>query len=338
MIPDQAEERTHIVPPALAGSRLDACVTALVAEVSRSAARRLIDDECVLLDGRAVKASTTVAAGQRIDVSIPAVEPIHIKPQEIPLDIAYEDDNVIVVNKPPGMAVHPGPGHPDGTLVNALAAHCGKLSAAGGAHRPGLVHRLDLYTSGLILCATNDRVHRELSAAIERREVKRLYEALVWEGPPQPAGRLTTRYGRRPEHRTLMAVLQEGGRKAITDYRVAERYGWRWTPPGERERAREACCVVCGLQTGRTHQVRVHMQHLGAPLIGDPEYGDLQRDAGGPEELDALVAELPGQALHAVQIEFLHPVNGETIRLNAAPPPQFAAVRDWLREHGHAPA
>ena len=338
MIPDQAEERTHIVPPALAGSRLDACVTALVAEVSRSAARRLIDDECVLLDGRAVKASTTVTAGQRIDVSIPPVAPIHIKPQEIPLDIAYEDDNVIVVNKPPGMAVHPGPGHPDGTLVNALAAHCSGLSVAGGAHRPGLVHRLDFYTSGLVLCATNDRVHRELSAAIERREVKRLYAALVWDGPAQPAGRLTTRYGRHPQHRTLMSVLEEGGRKAITDYRVAERYRWRWTPPGERERAREACCVVCGLQTGRTHQVRVHMRHLGTPLIRDPEYGDAQRDAAGPDELDALIAQLPGQALHAVQIEFIHPVSGEQIRLSAPPPPQFSAVRDWLREQGSDPA
>jgi 23S rRNA pseudouridine1911/1915/1917 synthase len=334
MAPEQTDERRHTVPERFDGMRLDACVAAMEEGLSRSAARRLIDDGHVLLDGKSVKVSTRVATAQTIDIGVPDPEPIHIKPQDIPLDIVYESDGVIVVNKPAGMPVHPGPGHPDGTLVNALAGHFDTLSHSGGAHRPGLVHRLDMQTSGLLLAASDDRIHRELSAAIERREVKRLYEVLAWDTPAQPSGRLTTRYGRDPYNRLRMSVLPEGGRRAVTDYQVVESYHWSWTPLGERARTRSACRVICGLQTGRTHQVRVHMQHLGAPLIADPDYGDPRKDTGGPDELNALVAAFDGQALHAVQIEFVHPLTGAEVRLTAPPPEPFIAARKWLRERG----
>ncbi len=327
------ENRTYTVPTELAGRRLDACLAALAADLSRTAVKRLIGGGHVFLDGDAARPSSTVQAGQRIEITIPPPERLDVQAQDLPLDIVYEDEHLLAVNKPPGMPVHPGPGHERDTLVNALVGYCDTLSTAGGEIRPGVVHRLDQDTSGLVLVAKEDQVHRELSAAIERRDVKRTYEVLVWEVPAQRRGRTVTRFGRHPHHRTLMSVLEEGGREAITDYQLQEEYRWSWAEPGTRPRTRQAGYLLCSLQTGRTHQIRVHMAHLGVPVIGDADYGDIQRDAGGPEELNRLVAALRGQALHAAQLHFVHPVTGEQMQLRATAPPPFAALHAWLRLH-----
>ena len=327
----EGQTTRYTVPAELAGERLDIAVAALAEDLSRTAAKRLIDAGNVTVDGECAKPSMPVEEASSIDINVPPPKQLHIEAQHLPLDIVYEDDDLLVVNKPPEMVVYPGPGHARDTLVNALLGHYRRLSAAGGEHRPGLVHRLDQHTSGLVLIARNDVVHRQLAAALERREVKRTYQALVWEVPAQRKGRIVTRFGRHRQHRTLMTVLEEGGREAVTDYQVEEEYAWSWREPGGRERKRRAAYLLCGLQTGRTHQIRVHMAHLGVPLIGDREYGDEGRDQGGPAELNELVRALPGQALHAVQLVFVHPVSGEDISVQAPPAPAFGALQSWLR-------
>ncbi|MFO7945586.1 MAG: RluA family pseudouridine synthase [Armatimonadota bacterium] len=332
-MPEKAETRQFIVPETHEGERLDVCIAAMCDDLSRSAVQRLIDAGNVTLDGDMSKAAATVEAGQRIVMTIPPPEEPDIEAQDIPLDIVYEDGDLLVVNKDPGMVVHPGPGHPDETLINALLAHCAQLSGRGGAKRPGLVHRLDQDTSGLVLVAKSDEIHRRLSEQIERREVKRIYQTLVWGIPEPRQGHIATRYGRNPHHRTLMAVLEEGGRRAVTDYAVAEPFHFSWTPEGMRRRDRQASLVVCSLQTGRTHQIRVHMQHIGHPVISDQQYGDPEQDTGGPPSLDALVEALQGQALHAARLTFTHPGTDEEFQLSAPPPPPFMNALQWLREH-----
>jgi 23S rRNA pseudouridine1911/1915/1917 synthase len=328
-----SDNRVYQVPAELDGCRADACIAVLADDLSRSAVKRLIDQGHVTVDGVALKPSTNLQQGQAIQIIIPPPETIHVEPQRLPLDIAYEDDHLMVVCKPPAMAVHPGPGHERDTLVNALLGHCRNLSTTAGHVRPGLVHRLDHGTSGLVLVAKNDQVHRNLSAALERRQIKRIYQVLVWDSPPRPEGCIITRFGRHPQHRTLMAVLESGGREAVTDYKTAERYRWSWAEPGARARSRKASYLLCGLQTGRTHQIRVHMAHLGLPVIGDDDYGDPQRDQGGPEQLNCLVAALQGHALHAARLVFTHPVTAEQMQLQAPPPAEFASLHAWLRQH-----
>lgn len=332
-MPQANHAKELVVTPELAGERLDRVMVALLPEISRSAAQRLIKDGCVLLDGAAAKASDKPVAGQRLSVQIATPRPLDLKPEAIPLDIIYEDEHLLVVNKPPEMVVHPAKGHQAGTLVNALLAHC-QLSAHGEDFRPGIVHRLDQHTSGLLLVAKDDQTHTALSRQVEAHEVQRTYHALVWGQPQPPEGRLVTHLGRHPQHRTMMAVLEDGkGREAITRYRLLEAFAWLWREhPGERERRRQAALVECRLETGRTHQIRVHLAHLGCPLIGDPVYGDAVRDQGGPPELAALIAALPGQALHAARLVLKHPLTGEELSLLATPPPGFAAVLNWLRQ------
>ena len=328
-----ADRREYQVPPELAGSRLDACLASLAEALSRSAAKRLIDRGHVRVAGEVVKPSTMLQAGQIIEITIPPPETIQAVAQQLPLDIVHEDEHMLVVNKPPMMAVHPGPGHKRDTLVNALLGYCDSLSTTAGHIRPGLVHRLDQGTSGLVMVAKNDQVHRKLSAALEHRQIDRVYQALVWDWPEPPQGTLTTRFGRHPQHRTMMTVLDTGGREAITDYRTAERYRWSWAMPGARARSRHAAYLLCALQTGRTHQIRVHAAQLCTPIIGDANYGDLQRDEAGPDELNRLVAALPGHALHAARLVFTHPVTRQQMRLQAPPPAQFTALQKWLRQH-----
>ena len=328
--------RTLTIPPELAGERLDRVIVSLASDLTRSAAQRLLKDGHIALDGAVAKASDKPRAGQTLTIEAPAARPLELTPEDFPLDVVYEDADLLVVNKPPEMVVHPAKGHQEGTLVNALLAHCG-LSTSGGEIRPGIVHRLDQHTSGLLLVAKHDQAHAALSRQVEAHEVHRVYHALVWSRPEPPQGRLVTNFGRHPQHRTQMAVLLDGkGREAITRYRVLERYAWSWQEDAsQRPRQREASLVECVLETGRTHQIRVHLAHLGSPLIGDPSYGDAVRDQAGPPELAALVAALPGQALHAAQLTFHHPVSGQEITVQARPPEGFARLHGWLSEQRH---
>jgi 23S rRNA pseudouridine1911/1915/1917 synthase len=339
--------RELIVPADLAGQRLDRVLAQLLPEMSRSALQRLVKDGQVLLDGQAARASDKPVAGQAVVVgAVPdrdqsgsgtpptASESYAPQPEDIPLDIVHEDAHLLVVNKPPDMVVHPAKAHQDGTLVNALLAHC-QLSSGSADIRPGIVHRLDQHTSGLLLVAKTDRAHAELSRQVEAHTARREYQALVWGHPAPPEGVVRTGFDRHPHHRTMMAVKEWGrGREAVTNYRTAERYGWSWSESaGERPRKRQAALVECILETGRTHQIRVHMQHLGCPILGDPLYGDPVRDAEEPADLRALLTALPGQALHARRLCFVHPVTSEAVTLEAEPPPGFAAVLAWVREH-----
>lgn len=247
--------------------------------------------------------------------------------------VLFEDEHLLVVNKRAEMVVHPARGHADGTLVNALLAHC-RLSAGSGDIRPGIVHRLDQHTSGLLLVAKSDRAHAELSRQVEAHAARREYQALVWGRPEPGEGTVQTGFGRHPQHRTMMAVQEWGsGREAVTHYRTAESFAWSWIAGvGERPRRRQAALVACVLETGRTHQIRVHMQHLGCPIMRDPLYGDPVRDAEEPAELLALLGALPGQALHAGRITFRHPITGEVLTLEVAAPQEFVRVLAWLRE------
>jgi 23S rRNA pseudouridine1911/1915/1917 synthase len=324
-----------LVPPELAGQRLDRVLAHLLPDMTRSALQRLIRDGGVLLDGAPARASDKPAAGQTIRVGrsssfAPGLG--DLQPQAIPLDIIYEDDHLLVVNKSPEMVVHPARGHADGTLVNALLAHC-QLSVARDAIRPGLVHRLDQHTSGLLLVAKTDQALADLSGQVEAHTARREYRALIWGHPAPPEGTIRTGFDRHPQHRTMMAVREEGrGREAITQYRTLERFAWSWAPaPTERPRQRQAALIECILETGRTHQIRVHMAHLGCPILHDPLYGDPMRDAEEAPDLVALVQALPGQALHAARLTFRHPASGQELTLDAPPPPAFAALLAWLR-------
>lgn len=332
MSPETAA-RIFIIPPELAGERLDRVIIVLAPDLTRSAAQRLLKDGCVLLDGVVAKASDKARAGQSLAVATAAVRPLELTAEDIPLEVVYEDADLLVINKSPDMVVHPAKGHQDGTLVNALLGHC-QLSTSGGEIRPGIVHRLDQHTSGLLLVAKHDQAHAALSRQVEAHEVRRVYHALVWGMPDPLQGRLVTRLGRHPQHRTMMAVLDdEKWREAITRYELLEAFRWSWVEQAQnRPRKREASLVQCVLETGRTHQIRVHLAHLGCPLIGDPVYGDRLRDHAGPPALDGLVSLLPGQALHAAKLTFRHPVTNKEITVEAAPPAGFATLLAWLRK------
>ena len=286
--------------------RLDVFLSDKVSDLTRSAAQRLIEDGHVLLHEQPVKKNHRVSGGETILVELPDPAPIEAEPQEIPLDIVYEDGDVAVINKPRGMVVHPAPGNPDGTLVNAILAHCGdSLSGVGGAVRPGIVHRIDKDTSGLLIVAKNDRAHLRLSAQLKDHTLARVYEAVVLGNLKEDRGTVNAPIGRSPKNRKKMAVVADG-RPAVTHYEVLARY------PGFTH-------VRCRLETGRTHQIRVHMAYLGHPLAGDPLYGR-KNDGSG----------LPGQCLHARELTFLHPATGEMMHLTAPRPEWFTAFLERL--------
>ncbi|MFS8513407.1 MAG: RluA family pseudouridine synthase [Planifilum fulgidum] len=261
----------------------------------------------VRVDGREVKVNYRLKEGETVALSVPPVEEIHIEPEAIPLDIRYEDEDVIVVNKPRGMVVHPAPGNPRGTLVNALLAHCKDLSGIGGVFRPGIVHRIDKDTSGLIMAAKNDQAHQALAAQLKAHRVERIYTAVVHHEIPHDRGTVDAPIGRDPHHRQRMAVVHRTGKRAVTHFVV-------------RERFRDATLIECRLETGRTHQIRVHMQYIGHPLIGDLVYGP--RKSRYP---------IRGQALHARVLGFDHPRTGERIRLEAELPQDMERLLAQLR-------
>ena len=296
------------VPGEGGGVRLDSFLAASLPELTRSAAARLIETGQVTVDGRTASKSARLAGGEAVDVTLPEPEAIEALPQEIPLDVAYEDGDVIVVNKPAGLVVHPAPGHPDGTLVNALLYHCGdSLSGVGGALRPGIVHRIDRDTSGLIIAAKNDAAHQALSAQLQDHSLARTYEAVVVGNLREDAGTVDAPIGRHHTDRKKMAVTDRGGKRAVTHWETLERF------PGYTH-------VRCRLETGRTHQIRVHMAYIGHPLCGDTVYGAKKPVPG-----------LVGQCLHAVGLRFIHPRTGETVELACPLSGEFEAVLAKLR-------
>ena len=288
--------------------RLDAFLASSLDGLTRSQATRLIESGEVAVNGRAVSKSYKLAGGEDIAVTLPEPEPVEAVPQDIPLDVVYEDADVIVVNKPSGMVVHPAPGHPDGTLVNALLYHCaGTLSGVGGALRPGIVHRIDRDTSGLIIAAKNDAAHQYLSAQLADHTLARTYECIVVGKLREDRGTVDAPIARHPADRKRMAVVA-GGREAVTHWEVIARY------PGYTH-------VRCRLETGRTHQIRVHMAYIGHPILGDTVYGAKKEVPG-----------LTGQCLHAVGLRFLHPRTHEVVELFCPLPEEFTRMLQKIRK------
>ena len=297
------DDNVVIVTAEESGERVDALLARHLEGFSRSAVQRLIESGAVLLGGRPVKKNLAVSAGDAFLVTLPELAEIPLVPQDIPLDVVYEDEYLIVVNKPRGLVVHPAPGHPDGTLVNALLYHCGEsLSGVGGEKRPGVVHRIDKDTSGLIIAAKNDAAHLALSAQLSDHSLRREYEAVVRGNLREDSGTIDAPVGRHPTDRKRMAVTQKGSRNAVTHWEVLARY-------------RGYTHVRCRLETGRTHQIRVHMAHIGHPLLGDFTYGAPSPDKG-----------LEGQCLHARRLRFLHPVSGVPVELETPLPEYFLEV------------
>ena len=306
-----------------AGTRLDKWLAGAVADLSRERLKTLIKKGCVRADGETITdPSYRVKPDQAFVVAVP--EPISPTPeaQEIPLEIAFEDDAVIVVNKPAGLVVHPAPGNPDRTLVNALIHHCGaSLSGIGGVRRPGIVHRLDKDTSGLMIAAKTDSAHQTLAADFAAHRIKRQYQALVWGVPAPASGKIEGKIGRSPKNRRKMAVVTRGGREALTRYKVIEGFG-------------EAVSLVeCTLATGRTHQIRVHMTHMGHPIVGDATYGRAPARKLKSLGLGAAkaITRANRQLLHAGTLGFRHPNGGTVKSFDCAPPVEFENVVTKLR-------
>lgn len=289
-----------------AGIRLDAFLSADGA-LTRSQAARLIAEGRVRVNGKPAAKSARLSGGETVTVDVPQLRETALPPQDIPLDVVYEDDDVIVVNKPTGLVVHPAPGHPDGTLVNALLHHCGdSLSGIGGEKRPGIVHRIDRDTSGLIIAAKNDAAHLALSAQLKDHSLSRTYECLVTGNMKQDSGTVNAPIGRSSADRKKMAVVPTG-RRAVTHWEVVARY------PGVTH-------LRCRLETGRTHQIRVHMAYIGHPILGDTVYGAKKPVPG-----------LTGQCLHATGLRFVHPRTGEPVELHCPLPPEFTAMLQKLQ-------
>ena len=289
-----------------AGVRLDAFLSADGA-LTRSQAARLIAEGRVRVNGKPAAKSARLSGGETVTVDVPQLRETALPAQDIPLDVVYEDDDVIVVNKPTGLVVHPAPGHPDGTLVNALLHHCGdSLSGIGGEKRPGIVHRIDRDTSGLIIAAKNDAAHLALSAQLKDHSLSRTYECLVTGNMKQDSGTVDAPIGRSSADRKKMAVVPTG-RRAVTHWEVVARY------PGVTH-------LRCRLETGRTHQIRVHMAYIGHPILGDTVYGAKKPVPG-----------LTGQCLHAAGLRFVHPRTGEPVELHCPLPPEFTAMLQKLQ-------
>jgi 23S rRNA pseudouridine1911/1915/1917 synthase len=315
----EAERREEItVDEEGAGQRLDAYLAGVIPELTRSAVQRLIDGGMVLLDGSVPKASLKLRPGDRLSVEIPPPEPVAARAEDIPLEVLYEDSDLVVVNKPAGMVVHPGAGNSEGTLVNALLGHCSDLSGIGGELRPGIVHRIDKDTSGILVVAKSDTAHQGLAKQFGEHTVKRIYLALVFGDMKADSGRIEGVIGRHPVDRKKMSGTARHGKHAITHWRVVGRY------PG-------ICLLRLRLETGRTHQIRVHLSESGHPLVGDPVYGGSGRLANVKDsQLRNLIKGLGRQALHAKTLGFIHPVSGNYLEFDSELPTDMQAVLDYL--------
>ena len=290
------------------GQRLDVFVVERFPELSRSHVQKLIEQGNVLVDGMVRKANYKLRGGEAVQVTVPQAEPISVEPEDIPLDILYEDKDIIVVNKARGMVVHPASGVYSGTLVNALLYHCQDLSGINGEIRPGIVHRLDKDTSGVMVCAKNDTAHLDLAEQIRTKTAHRTYWAIVHGNIKEEAGIIKGDIGRHPTDRKKMAIVRENGKPAVTHFKVLERFG-------------EYTLVECQLETGRTHQIRVHMTSIGHPLINDPKYG--------PKKSSPFA--INGQALHSLQLTLTHPVTKEEMTFTAPLPTDMEKILTGLR-------
>lgn len=306
--PEGTRRVTRKVEPGDAGTRLDVWVTHAARLTSRAAAQRLIAQGNVLVDGAPATKHHIVHARETVEVTVPPPEPSGVEPQDIPIDVRYEDEHLIVLSKPAGLVVHPAHGHADGTLVNALLAHTDDLAGIGGVERPGIVHRLDRDTSGLMLVAKNDRAHASLAAQLKNRTLVREYLALVHGAPPSDEGIIDAPIARSPRDRKKMGVVQ-GGRAARTRFKVEKRLG-------------DFTLLRLKLETGRTHQIRVHLAHLGVPVVGDPVYG---------RKGDRASLGLERQFLHAAHLEFDHPATGERMSFDDELPGELQAVLEGLK-------
>ncbi|HET7086685.1 MAG TPA: RluA family pseudouridine synthase [Rhizomicrobium sp.] len=318
---------TALAGEAHAGWRLDRFLAAALPDFSRARLQQLLAAEAVSIDRRTIKdPNHRVKPGESYSVTVPPTAPATPRGQDIPLEVVYEDKDLIVINKPAGLVVHPAAGNPDGTLVNALIAHCGEKNlAVGGEARPGIVHRLDKDTSGLLVAAKNERAMTSLAKQFANHTIERAYSAIVWGAPRDGAGLIESQIGRSQFDRKRMAVLRAGGKTARTRYKVIEKFGPRPF----------ASLIECRLETGRTHQIRVHLTHLGHPLIGDPQYGRNRTAprAKSPAEERAFTAaaDFPRQALHAFVLGFQHPSLHKTLRFEAPWPADFAELAGALR-------
>lgn len=312
--------RRLVVSASDAGARLDAFIARALPEISRSRAKRLIDEGFVLVGGAPAKAAREVAAGERIAVEIPPPKEPSAKPQDISLDILYEDTDLIVINKPAGMVVHPAAGHPSGTLVNALLAHCGDLSGIGGELKAGIVHRLDAGTSGAIVAAKNDPAHRALAAQFKARTVGKIYGALVFGAMRAEAGQFDQPIGRSRGDRKRMSAHTRRGRDSLTEWRIAERFG------------NALSWIEVRLRTGRMHQIRVHFAEAGHPLVGDPLYGGVKKAKRlPPGPMREIVEAFPRPALHASRLAIDHPRTGERMEFMAPLPEDITELLNRLR-------
>ena len=303
------EQREFVVEQETAGQRIDRFLSGEDTGLSRSALQALVSDGHVQCNGKTVAKSLKLKAGDTVLLEIPDAKPIEAVPQEIPLDIVYEDAHLLVVNKPKGMVVHPAPGNPDRTMVNALLYHCaGRLSGVGGAIRPGIVHRIDKDTSGLLVVAKNDATHQALTEQMSVHSIHRVYHAVVYGNLKEDSGFVEAPIGRDPKDRKKMAVTQQNSKYAYTGWQVLERFG-------------NFTYIACKLKTGRTHQIRVHMASIGHPLAGDAVYG--------PKNC---IRSLNGQCLHAKELGFVHPATGEWMQFDSSLPDWFQDYLSRLRK------
>lgn len=300
--------------------RLDQFLSSAMPGESRAAVQRLIETGMVQVDGKNARPALKLKGNEQIEVEVPPPLPATPQAEDIPLEILYEDSDLIVINKAAGMVVHPGAGNPGGTLVNALLAHCTDLAGIGGELRPGIVHRLDKGTSGVLVAAKNDRSHQSLSEQFSVHSVKRIYQALVYGSPAEDTGKLEGIIGRHPTERLRLSGKARHGKHAVTRWKVKERYG-------------RVSLVELRLETGRTHQIRVHMTEAGYPLLGDPLYPDGGRCNNIPDtQLRGMINRLGRQALHARCLGFIHPTSGEYMEFTTEPPQDFQELLAYLRK------
>ncbi|MDJ0693381.1 RluA family pseudouridine synthase [Mastigocoleus sp. MO_188.B34] len=292
--------------------RLDRYLSQALAELSRSRIQQLIEQGNVQLNHQICNSKKTIVKqGDKISLEIPPPAPLELKPESIPLNILYEDDQILILNKPAGLVVHPAPGHPDGTLVNAVLAHCPNLPGIGGVQRPGIVHRLDKDTTGAIAIAKTELAHQHLQAQLKAKTARREYLGIVYGAPSQSDGTVNLPIGRHPVDRKKMAVVpvEKGGREAITHWQIKERLG-------------NFTLMQFQLETGRTHQIRVHSTHIGHPIVGDPVYGSGR----------SLKVNLTGQALHAWRLKLIHPISQEWMEFCAPLPEEFTKLLTVLQK------